>query len=388
MKLVGGFLAGVIGAAFVFSACTSPQPSDLASDSSPHPVASWQTKMNELAALLAKALPYVHKNTLLTMDERQELAAIVKNFHDLSQSVNHEEGAPSQDVSFFKKASALEVELSEIQNQLKRGQDRQAQRRMANVTHYCIACHTMREGYAKEFSESFNQLAKSLTALERAEFCAATRQFDQAIVHYEQVLSDSEWAQKNPSAWNEAALRLLAILVRVKNDPNLTLEMVSRFFDARSYPKKYQSAARIWRREILRWQEQEKKSPMPVATSSVRLLLDSGARLNVTTGGGLIQDLRASRILHLLKSSNDHGHKEYQAWLHLSGEIAQRLQDLNVWENPRDYFSMCVRLKPKSSTGNRCLKSFILSIQREMNSRDQKSWPRSLVQEMEELKAL
>jgi len=312
--------------------------------------------MQLFAENLAKAIPLLNKPPMLTMDERATLVKVSNDLSQLSQSVNHAGFTPSGDPTFQKTANALENELSMAVADFQSGRDRQAQRRLASATNYCIACHTMREGYENNFGAIYNSSLKGLSAINQAEFYAATRQFDQGLVKYEQALTDIKWAKQSPAEWNTAALKMLAIIVRVKNNPNLSLEMVSRFFDAASYPAQLNSVARIWQREIKAWEKSESASPTPITMAALERLIQQAEQLNKQQAkAGLIQDLRASRILHLLKSGGHKVGNNQQKLMLYSGQIAKRLHDLSLWEDPNDYFSACVKLQPKSKIASQCL---------------------------------
>jgi hypothetical protein len=346
---------------------------------------SWSTDMQKFAQALAESMPVIHKSPPFFGEDREKIIAVTEKFQKLSKSVNHNQFAPSKDPSFLKAATALEDDLNEIRSELQQGNDRHAARRLASVTQYCISCHTMREGYEGEMSRSFNRYADGMPSVYRAEYFAATRQFDLALLEYEKILSDANVANKTPKVWDDAALKMLAIIVRVKNNPNLALEMLSRFFDVDSYPKDLRNAARVWQQETKKWEASEKTASTKIALSTVEKLIAESEKLK-PQHAGLIQDLRASRIMHLLKSGAFQNKSEQQKLYFHSGQVAQRLHDLNIWEQPQDYFVMCVRAGARTATAQKCRDGYKNYWQGVLKENNTAKWPSSTLKEWQSLK--
>lgn len=351
------------------------------------PKPNWQASMGRFAELLAESIKYTEKQEL-TSKERVEWIDLTKNFADLSRAVSHSESKPSNDPSFIMTAQALEQDLDDIRSLIQRGNDRAAKKRLSSVTQYCVACHSMREGYEKDPGFDINSSAQKLTHKQRAEFFASTRQFEKAILEFESALSDKEWSQKNPSEWNEAALRIIALIVRTKNDPDLALDILSRFFDVGSYPDSLKTSARTWKAELKKWRNEKRKKETPVTLASVKRLIFEGEKLKSIPQGRLIHDLRASRILHYLKSTTPKSPQRLQELYFYSGEVASRLSAMNYWEFPQEYFARCVRVLPKTETAVQCLLAYKQVWSEDLGVNDVSLWPKRLRLEYESLSSL
>ncbi len=228
---------------------------------------------------------------------------------------------------------------------------------LRNVTDYCISCHT-RTGKGLHFGQvNLPRAFKSMPALSRAEYLLATRQFEDALKAYEIVLIDTSIAKTNPEGWSTAVHKMLAVTIRVKNDPFLTLEMISRIQDhPDSMPSALQADVAEWRRGAKSWLD-EKKSKLENDDQKylavVRLMKEADAAALVAPGGALVQHMRASTILHEVLG-RVRGGPHYQDMLWRAGESAFYLRNFNLWTLQDIYYEQCARVGGDSDLSKKC----------------------------------
>ncbi|MCX6124979.1 MAG: hypothetical protein NTV34_09565, partial [Proteobacteria bacterium] len=198
---------------------------------------------------------------------------------------------------------------------------------------------------------------KSLPAVTKAEYLAATRQYDAAVKQYEHILVDRPLAKIDPEAWGQAMRKMLAITVRVKNNANLTLEMISKIQDS---PESIVPSLRLeiadWRQAAKSWSEEK---PLRINTDEARYLeskrlFDEAEVISAkTSGGGLIQYLRATALLHEMLGRL-RGGENYQNMLWLAGRSAKSLKEFNLWAMQDIYFESCVRSGTDKVLSGKC----------------------------------
>ena len=231
-------------------------------------------------------------------------------------------------------------------------------RLMRNVTDYCISCHT-RTSKGLHLSDVIqSQRFKSMPALSKAEYLAATRQFTEALKQYEHVLVDRPLAKSDPEAWDMAVRKMLAISVRVEKDPSLTTELLSRIQDSpENIPPSLRGDIGIWRQSAKAWTTERRPPSMNDKERfdlAKRLISEGQAIAEKVPGGALIEYMRASAILHDLLGRS-HGGDNEQQMLWLAGQSAEYLRDLNIWTLQDTYYEGCVRKGKDKALAGKCL---------------------------------
>lgn len=249
---------------------------------------------------------------------------------------------------------------------------------LRNVTDYCITCHTRTSKGAHFNSAYLPKGFASMPLLSRAEYLAATRQFDEALKLYEHILSDRPLAQLNPGAWAESVRKTLAISVRVKDSPHLALEMISRVQDSpESVLPAMTAEIAEWRVAAKAWIAEKPKAlenDDAKRAEASRLLKEAEIAERKVKGAGLIQNLRASAILHELLSRTQGG-EGYQELLFMAGNMANSLKGLNLWTMQDAYFERCIRIDPNSSLAKKCYDNYESSLLRSYGASSKANLP-------------
>lgn len=272
--------------------------------------------------------------------------------------------------------------------------DRVVPRRlMRNVTDYCISCHT-RTSKGLHLSDVIqSQRFKSMPALTKAEYLAATRQFSEALKQYEHVLVDKPLAKSDPEAWDLAVRKMLAISVRVEKDPSLTTELLSRIQEAPdSIPPGLRGDIAMWRQSAKSWTTERRPPNMNDKERfdlAKRLINEGEAIAQKVPGGALIEYMRASAILHDLLGRS-HGGENEQQMLWLAGQSAEYLRDLNIWTLQDTYYEGCVRKgKDKDKAlGAKCLNALESSMLQSYGAASRAGLPSYAKRQLDDLSKL
>lgn len=273
------------------------------------------------------------------MNRLKALSTIMSNktkkFEDKDPSIVHLSERFSEDVGYAIKMWNL-------------GDTIVPRRILRNTTDYCIACHTRTGKGADLINLPTPKKFNGLSALTKAEYFAATRQYEKALGAYETVLADRPLARMDPDAWAAAIRRMLAITVRVKNSPSLTLEMISRVQDSpeSNVPALARDIA-AWRAAAKEWNEasaiKKEIETLPKKLEHIEALLQSAEKNSQSVpNGGLIHYLRASMIAHDLMGDTNLGASAQKLYW-LAATAVSGLKEINLWTLQDVYFEQCIR---------------------------------------------
>jgi hypothetical protein len=201
---------------------------------------------------------------------------------------------------------------------------------------HCIACHTRTAGPSRPSLLSQADL-EQMSSVERGDLLAATRDFSRASAQYEAALLTEVTGQ----AWEATARKLLAIVVRVRQDPGETSRRLAALRGAPALPAKLGRALALWEEAVRAW----KKGDTP------EKLYDDGTEA-IRRGGAaasFIHDLRASAAIHERLRDDPTGED-----LRLAGLISERLAKLDFWGIAEAYYEACVRAAPGTWVAKDC----------------------------------
>lgn len=314
---------------------------------------SWNSSMQGLSKTLSETMPLLISQKYLTDPRAQsDLKAATVKLQGLSHDVSTQTLIPSADPSIKVVARQFGSELKQAQNLMEMGQWAAANKKLQKVTNYCIACHTLSSGSTSAYSADLAQPPKSFQHFDQARYFASIRQFEQAIIQFEYALNDQGWAKTNRENWNRSLLSLMAIVTRVKNNPNLARELISRFYDTGAYPQDLKKASDQWRSDVKAWDAEKKRQP---SLARSRNLIQTAAKSEkAIPHSGLILNLRASSTLNELLRSGQLDKKQQQEVLYLSGQVAENLADLNFGSFAEDYYRLCSQMKGRATLQKKC----------------------------------
>jgi hypothetical protein len=337
-----GFKKYVLAFVLILAACSQ----------APKEKPTWHESMRELSEVLSDLMPMLVLNRVDDSPAtRQKIQALTLQLSKLTHGIGGDTAVPSQDASVKLMAREFKIEIQTIQKLMSENKWPQAQNHLRVATQYCLACHTTTASASSGYTFNLKSNLRGFSHYDKAVYYTAVRQFENALVEYEYALTDKKWAAEQPASWNKGIMGILAITTRVKNDPNLGTEMISRFFDSKTYPQDLAPAARVWRAHTVAW-EREKTAEQSLG--KVEGWLKEAEKLKATPQADLILSLRASSVLNeLLRVGTLKGADLQKAYFY-SGQLAARLADLNVSGFARDYYGLCVQQNAKTSWGKKC----------------------------------
>jgi tetratricopeptide (TPR) repeat protein len=230
--------------------------------------------------------------------------------------------------------------------------------RVRTLMSLCFACHS-RERAPADFQDMEKRLeTMKLAAFDKAQFLAATRQFDKAIEAYGDIVAQPAKDERALLIQARAIKDLLTLLVRVRDNPKAAdafLEGLSKREDVAPFLKRPVEA---WRKDVLVW----KKENFDVQRASAKDLFAkakalvqkaSGARRFLPDEASDVAYLRASAYLNLALNKNPSLPQRGEA-LFMLGLCASALKSPLLWDVDLLFFEACIRENPKSALSRQC----------------------------------
>jgi hypothetical protein len=264
-------------------------------------------------------------------------------------------------------------------------------RLMRNVTDYCISCHT-RTSKGLHLSDVIqSQRFKSMPSLAKAEYLAATRQFEDALKHYEHVLVDKPLAKTDPESWSLAVRKMMAISVRVQENASLTTDLLSKIQDTpESIPPSMRGEIAAWRQSAKSWMSERRPASMSDQERfelAKRLVSEGQALSAKVEGGALIEYMRASAIMHNLMGRVKDG-PQIQEMMWVAGQASENIRDLNMWTMQDIYYEGCIRKGKDKTLAGRCLEAMEKSLLRTYGAASKAGLPPFTKNQLDELTKL
>lgn len=257
--------------------------------------------------------------------------------------------------------------VHDTQSYFKNGNYEFSRNRLRTVTSFCFHCHT-RVTSEKSFTDFQNRIEKSqLTAFEKAEIAASTRQFDKALAQYRELLSTAPKNEWGVIEYTRALRHAVSISVRVKRDPKLTQEILDQVTQQKELPEFVQEYVASWKKEVAAWiaekkqmeerQEEEPKGSKAIAKGRALIEKASSIQSFPADENADISLLRATHYLHEALDDKPKSQDRAEA-LYLLGMAYQVLQDPMLWELDTIYYESCVREVPHTALSKKCYRRY------------------------------
>lgn len=320
---------------------------------------NWKAEMLSMANSLSELLPLAVNSSAFHQSSNKEkisseLSKMVKSAKVIQNSPHAKNGDP---ILVFTSAKLLE-DLEYAEAQFRIGNSDFAKKYVKNSTQYCTSCHTsVQQG--RQINWGQQDLATSLSPLERARYFVAIRNFDRALEEYNQVLSNKNLSHNSTAEWLSSAKNSMAIAVRVKGDPELGLKLISQLQTSSSVPLSLQQTVMQWKSDLNSWKRElnNKKLSSKFSTEfkEAHRLLELGWKNSqyANSENGSIYFLRASRILNGLLE-RDLSKLQRAQVLYTSGLVTENLKDVNLWTLHEMYYESCIRLVPRTDQAKKC----------------------------------
>ena len=203
---------------------------------------------------------------------------------------------------------------------------------------------------------TFPEPMAGLGNLERAEYFAATRRHEDAILAYEVVFKDQNFRLAQPERWKEALENLIAITIRLRNDPHLTLEMCSSLLEDKNLSPSQRALLQAWRASVKSWAQEKRNenfSPGDTFIKAQTLLEQAKVSGKKDTQYAYIEYLRVMSLLNDIAITPDANALKAHSFL-IAGETSQKLKNILVWSYPEAYYEACIRIRPHTAEARTC----------------------------------
>ena len=352
-----------LSSAFILASCGGSAPpmkaepnSDAARNSAILP-----NKMQSLSKTLSSLLPIVASQKKFDAAANStQVDSDVQTLRTLSHGLKATE-ISNLDPSMQMMSGLLEEDLERVQESIKLGDRTTARQILKDTTSYCIQCHTQTNNGPSFSLMDLNVKTSDFSNLERAEFFAATRQFDSAIAAYRVVLTKDGLEKKDAFEWERAARSALAIFVRVKGNARSTLTFLNQISKTRSLPASTDQSIVAWKKSVTEWSKEKRPKKMSVQeTINHAQDLIRRAQKHQEFPLDHTQDVvffRASALLHDLlqkKSPSELSPELVAKTLYLAGLTAEATRDMNFWTLYEVYYEQCIRKVPHSEQATQC----------------------------------
>ena len=327
-------------------------------------VRKWNQKMQELSKVLEAILPEIlsaktgaSKNLEKNVKRLTELAHHTKPL-EVGQTKSL---APDADPSLAMFSNLFERETKRAYAALKNGSPEYAKMILRTTTTYCISCHTRTDSGPDFPLVSLPKSADKFPAFEKAQWFAATRQFDPALNEFSKVLSDPKIANGRQIEWQRAAKQSLAIAIRIKHDPDRALGLVDSALKAESVPVFFKEQLAAWKASIIGWKAEPAKTlktDQDFYNELKRLVAAAKAQQRFPADHAAdVTYLRASAVGHDLLALDPKGKFAAEAMLWV-GTAYEILGDPVLWPLHEMYFEACIRQAPHTAIAGECFSRY------------------------------
>ncbi|MBI3556289.1 MAG: hypothetical protein HY074_08500 [Deltaproteobacteria bacterium] len=249
--------------------------------------------------------------------------------------------------------------LKEVQRSFKSGANGSFVRnQVRTMMGLCMSCHT-RVSTNQSFTDLKDKVDSTpLTDFQRAEFYAATRQFDRAIKAFDVIISETPSGEFGYLELGRSVREALSITIRVKQDPKATFYILEKLATRDDLPEFFQRYVAEWKKDVTKWMGEKKRPKDMTATELMNkadALVDQATKRQLfpVDPSGDVNYLRATNYIHEALTKDPKGKFRGEA-LYLLGSCYDTLQDPMLWALDSLYFEACVREFPHSAVSRKC----------------------------------
>jgi len=329
--------------------------------------AKWQAKMKSLADTMGELLPELVSNPGDAKVIERGAKTLSELSHDLKAGRESGKMMPPGDLD-----PSITLLAAEFSNQtrrayaaIKQGQVSYGKDQLRAATAFCIACHTRHENGPSFTTFPMSDKVEKLGTEQKAELYVATRQFDKGLVEFQKLVEDKDFSAKRPFDWERALRNLMAIAVRVKQDPELASKTVASALKAPGLPEFQRDRLQKWQKAVDAWKKESppKKKGEAAYVAEMRRLLKETDRAKLYPGdhSADVQYLRASGAAHDLMRATKNPKLIAEALL-TAGTAYEALANPVFWPMHELYFEACVRQLPHSPTSQDCFNRYEQSV--------------------------
>lgn len=328
---------------------------------------SWKIRMQSMLTDVLTLFPYAY-------DEDQKLEkkdfakikkvfdSLKKNSAELKKHTGHFDlnSGKKIDPSFSFIADSFESEIAIANESFNKNLDFDIKTRsyLRSSIAKCMLCHTQSNNGPQFKLDEFKAQFAKLKPLDRFTAMAATRQFDLAITEFEKMAKDPNGPKQGQAFIDKSARTAMAILVRVKKDPQAAIQLVNTIQNSKNFSKVMTSDLTEWKSALEKW-----KLEKPSNLSSDQAYFDEAKKLSEKMGSPESEEkseidlLRASGILHEMLIQFPESKLRAES-LMLLASIYDSLPGFAIWDLSTEYLGSCVLENPHSAIGKKCFDKY------------------------------
>ena len=361
--------------------------------------AEWAAKMQRLSSTFSEMMPELVSSRPPNKQTRKKLQEGSKLISELAHQIKMGaagKGAkspmpPDADPSLALMSSLFEREVKNASRALESGNIEYGKASLRLVTSYCISCHTRTDQGPQFPALPLNTKMEKLSRMERAQLFAATRQFDRALTEFEGVISDPSIASKRQIEWGRAVRNAFTIAVRVDQNPDRAMKIVSKVESLPSTPVLFRDFFATWKKSIQDWKKETKKNLVleeEYYSEAKRLAKEAEALQKYPMDHAAdVLYLRVTLAAHELLAKFPDG-KRMSDTLLLLGNAYDLLDDHLISPLPEMYYETCIRRSPHTATAEQCFQRYEAGVYFGYTGSAGTSIPDDTAALMKELKAL
>lgn len=311
----------------------------------------WINNMHRISAAQLALIPLVADPQKVSDPARRPaIEGALKNLADGAERAVVDPKAPNADpiIAFTARRLAEDMKWANVTF---KGGDMQAMRPtvLASVN-YCVSCHTRADRGAQNFPLSWTPDFSALNSIRKTEVLLANRQYESALKVAESLAADETVAKMDPLGWKMALVKVMAMVVRVKADPELARKLTDKMNVNKGVPRYSRAEIQEWKKSIDSWAKTSTK-----LSEGERFTL---AKNLISRNTGFIGDNRliallvASGYLHgILENTTS---KIYSDALYYSGLAAEGLRSIDGLGLSQAYYASCIVQAQHSMTAEKC----------------------------------
>lgn len=327
------------------------------------PVSAVPAKMQKLYLTLSDLLTHSSSEERYSdKNNRSKIEEDLKSLSTLSHSMNDREfKGEKSDPTLGILSGYLREETATAYEAFKTGKTEYSRNIVRALPGTCIACHSRTNQGAQFEKLALEPSAGNLSIVEKAEFYAATRQFDRAEKGFLSIIENEKTATEDPYTWEHAIRQSLTIAIRVKKDPELAKKIIDSALIQKKAAFYVRQDLSQWKKSVDQWLKEPKRtiqSEKGLYAEGARLISDAHKLQKFPMDHSAdISYLRASSIYYDLIQIAPNGKYASEALL-MEGICNEVLSPKGFEDLHRLYYESCIRKSPHSGIAMDCYRRY------------------------------
>ncbi len=319
---------------------------------SPSPAAAEDNEVKQSMAEIYKSMQVLlpeslNIRTLNDLEKKKQFEENLKILREKSKWLAEHTG--DKEVGFQFLSYSLAADVEEAHFQYSRGRISDSQAMIRSLVSNCVSCHSRLPGQdLKGQTALFSQIKfRNLSLIERARLEVALRQFDKALMTYEEIIASQRFPwPRNINA--DPFIDYLTISIRVKSDYARALTAISNLKKKRTVPPYLRADLEVWIDSLNQLKNDKKLHQKTIDT--VRVVMNKAKQKMEfqLDNKGLIYHIHASKLIHeILDNDKLPAHQKAEAYYLLG--LTEMLMGRGYWlPKAVQYLESSIRLAPKT----------------------------------------